>query len=162
MAWFLNHLLSFPPSLEAPPFVWVHANGAPRCGLLVTVYQSSSLWLVTALPLTWPRGRSAAYLPSPPSLPHDLLLGHVFFILLLVLVAQSSDSVTPWSVARQAPLSTGFFRQDYWSGLPFPSPGDRPNPGTEPRSPASQADSFPLEPRGKLILLGNQYFFPEY
>ena len=43
---------------------------------------------------------------------------------------------TPWTVACQAPLSMGFSRQDYWSGLPFPSSGDLPNPGIEPRSPA--------------------------
>ena len=44
--------------------------------------------------------------------------------------------VTPWTVAHHAPLSMGFSRQEYWSGLPFPSPGDLPNPGTEPKSPA--------------------------
>ena len=43
--------------------------------------------------------------------------------------------LTPWTVAHQAPPSMGFYRQEYWSGLPFPSPGDLPNPGTEPRSP---------------------------
>ena len=52
-------------------------------------------------------------------------------------------SVTPWTVARQAPLSMEFSRQDYWSGLPFPSPGDLPDPGIEPGSPALQADSLP-------------------
>ena len=52
---------------------------------------------------------------------------------------------TPWTVACQAPLSKGFSRQEYWSGLPFPSPGDLPNPGTEPGSPALQADSLPTE-----------------
>ena len=51
--------------------------------------------------------------------------------------------VTLWAVARQAPLSMGFSRQGYWSGLPFPSPGDFPDPGIEPRSPALQADSLP-------------------
>ena len=51
---------------------------------------------------------------------------------------------TPWTVAHQAPLSMGFSRQGYWSGLPFPSPGDLPNPGIEPGSPALQADSSPL------------------
>ena len=56
---------------------------------------------------------------------------------------------TPWTVAHQAPLSMGFSRQGYWSGLPFPSPGDLPNPGIEPRSPALQADSLPSEPPGK-------------
>ena len=55
---------------------------------------------------------------------------------------------TPWTVARQAPLSMGFSRQEYWSGLPFPSPGDLPNPGIEPRSPTLQADSVPSEPPG--------------
>ena len=46
-----------------------------------------------------------------------------------------SNSVTPWTVAHQAPLSMGFSRQEYWSGVPFPSLGDLPNPGVEPRSP---------------------------
>ena len=57
--------------------------------------------------------------------------------------------VTPWTVAYQAPPSMGFFRQEYWSGLPFPSPGDLPNPGIEPRSPAFQADTLTSEPPGK-------------
>ena len=50
--------------------------------------------------------------------------------------------VTPWTIAYQAPPSMGFSRQEYWSGLPFPSPGDLPNPGIEPRSPALQADTM--------------------
>ena len=49
-----------------------------------------------------------------------------------------SDSVTSWTVAYQAPLSMGFSRQDYWSGLPIPSPGDLPNPEIKPKSPALQ------------------------
>ena len=49
---------------------------------------------------------------------------------------------TLWTVALQAPLSMGFSRQEYWSGLPFPSPGDLPDPGIKPRSPALQADLF--------------------
>ena len=56
---------------------------------------------------------------------------------------------TPWTVAHQAPLSMGFSRQEYWSGLPFSSPGDHPNPGIEPESPALQADSLSSEPPGK-------------
>ena len=48
------------------------------------------------------------------------------------------------TVARQTPLSVGFFRQEYWSGFLFPPPGDLPNSGIEPRSPALQADSLPL------------------
>ena len=54
---------------------------------------------------------------------------------------------TPWTVAYQAPLSMGFSRQECWSGLPFPSPGDLPDPGIEPGSPALQADALPSEPR---------------
>ena len=57
---------------------------------------------------------------------------------------------TPWTVAYQAPPSVGFSSQEHWSGLPFPSPGDLPDPGIEPGSPASQADTLPSEPPGKL------------
>ena len=57
--------------------------------------------------------------------------------------------VTPWTVACQAPQSMGFSRQEYWNGLPFPSPGDLPNPGIKPRSPVLQADSLPTELWGK-------------
>ena len=53
---------------------------------------------------------------------------------------------TPWTVAYQAPLSMGFSRQEYWSGLPFSSPGDLPNPGIKPRSPALEADTLTSEP----------------
>ena len=60
--------------------------------------------------------------------------------------------VIPWTVAYQAPLSLEFSRQEYWRGLPFPSPGDLPNPGVEPRSPALQADALPSEPPGKAYI----------
>ena len=63
------------------------------------------------------------------------------------LVAQSC--LTPWIVACQASLSMGVSRQEYWSNVPFPSPGDLPDPGIEPGSPASQADSLLTEPPGK-------------
>ena len=56
---------------------------------------------------------------------------------------------TPWTVAYEAPQSMGFSRQEYWSGLPFPSPGDLPNPGIEPGSPALEADALTSEPPGK-------------
>ena len=66
------------------------------------------------------------------------------------------------SSLHQAPLSMGFSRQDYWSGLPFPSPGDLPNPGIEPRSHALQADSLLSDPPGKaypiINLNGKEYF----
>ena len=57
---------------------------------------------------------------------------------------------TLWTVAYQAPLSMGFSRQEYWSRLPFPSPGGLPDPGIKPRSPALWTDAFPSEPPGKL------------
>ena len=65
--------------------------------------------------------------------------------------------VTPWTVAHQASQSMGFSRQEYWSGLPFPSPGDLPDPGIEPGSPALQADTLPSEPPGKPKLF--KFFF---
>ena len=64
--------------------------------------------------------------------------------------------VTPWTVAYQAPPSLGFSRQEYWSGLSFPSPGDLPNPGIELGSLALQADALPSEPSGKLITNNNE------
>ena len=57
--------------------------------------------------------------------------------------------VTPWTVAHQAPLSMGFSRQEYWSGLPFPSPGDISDPRTEPVSPGLAGRFFTTEPPGK-------------
>ena len=56
---------------------------------------------------------------------------------------------TPWTVAHQAPPSMEFSRQEYWSGLPFPSPGDLPNLGIEAESPTLQADALSSEPPGK-------------
>ena len=57
--------------------------------------------------------------------------------------------MTPWTVAYQVPLPMTFFRQEYWSWLPFPSPGDLPDPEIEPRSPTLQADALTSEPPGK-------------
>ena len=62
----------------------------------------------------------------------------------------SNSFVTPRTVACQAPLSVGFPRQEYWSELPFPSPGDLPNPGIEPASPALAGGFSTTEPTGKL------------
>ena len=59
-----------------------------------------------------------------------------------------SDFLQPQTVAYETSPSMGFSRQEYWSGLPFPSPGDLPDPGFEPRSPALQADSLPSELQG--------------
>ena len=59
---------------------------------------------------------------------------------------------TPWTVAYQAPPSMGFSRQECWSGLPFPSPGDLPDPGIKPESPTLEADALPSESPGKYVL----------
>ena len=70
-----------------------------------------------------------------------------------VLVAQWSLFVTPWTIAHQAPLSMEFSRQEYWSRLPFPTPGSLPDPGIEPTSPPWQAYSLPLSHLGSPFLL---------
>ena len=69
---------------------------------------------------------------------------------------------TPWTVAHQGAPSMEFSRQEYWSGLPFPSPGDLPDPGIEPRSPTLQADALPSELLGKPIAKGITYFICPY
>ena len=56
-----------------------------------------------------------------------------------------------WAVAHQVPLAMGFSRQECWSGLPYPSPGDLPDPGIKPGYPVLQPDSLPLESPGKLL-----------
>ena len=61
------------------------------------------------------------------------------------LLSRVQFSATPWTVALQTPLFMGLSRQEYWSGLPFPSPGDRPDPGIKPASPSLQADALPSE-----------------
>ena len=84
---------------------------------------------------------------------NDNKLGGLFHENILNLKSVSclvmSDPATPWTVAHQPPLSTEFSRQEYWSGLAFPSPGNLPDPGIEPGCPARQADSSLSEPTGK-------------
>ena len=70
-----------------------------------------------------------------------------------------SDLATPWTGAPQAPLSIEFSRQEYWSGLPFPSPGGLPNPGIKPGFPAMQTDSLPSEPE---LLIKFKYIFVNF
>ena len=97
--------------------------------------------LTRRLQLNWhPRRRSQAAADLDEELCKQLYVSHWALF----------NSVTPWTVAHQAPPSMGFSRQGYWSGLPFPSPGDLPDPGIEPRSPTLQADSLPSEPPRKL------------
>ena len=62
---------------------------------------------------------------------------------------RASPFTNPWTIVLRAPLSMEFFRQEYWSGLPFPSPGDLPDPGIKPGSPGLEADALTSEPPGK-------------
>ena len=78
--------------------------------------------------------------------PWDMVIS--FFTVLCSSAQSCRLFVTPWTVAHQAPLSVGFSRQECWSGLPCPPPGNLPNPEIEPRSPALRVDSLPSEPPG--------------
>ena len=78
---------------------------------------------------------------------------YLYIVCICVVVIQLCLTMTPWTAAHQAPLSMEFSRQEYSSGLPFPSPQDHPKPGIEPRSPALQADFSPSEPPGKLMFV---------
>ena len=105
---------------------------------------------------SWPTAK-ATQGPSEPSTPllaptslhlpplPPLTAGPLSHVYVLLLVSDVSNSATPESAARQAPLSVGFSKQEDWSGLPFPPPGDFPDPGIEPGSPALQAASLPTE-----------------
>ena len=92
--------------------------------------------------------KSAHITPSCPILP-----GSLEYLRVKVKVKSLSRVqllVTSWTVAYKAPLSMGFSRQEYWSRLSFPSPGDLPDPGIEPGFPALEADALTSEPPGKL------------
>ena len=88
----------------------------------------------------------------------DFKLNECVCVCVWVCVLVMSDSVPPWTVAHQAPLSIEFSRQEYWSGLPFPSPGDLPDPGMEPGSPELQAECLPSKSPGFPDDLGTIWF----
>ena len=88
---------------------------------------------------------------------HFLNCSIVDFVV-VVIVAQSFLTLTPWTVVCQAPLSMGFPRQEYWSRLPFPSPGDLPNPGIVPMSPVLAGRFFITEPAGKAYYIKLGFF----
>ena len=93
------------------------------------------------------------------SIPHqDVLLSSVCVCVSLI-ASVVSDSVTPWTVSRQVPLSMRFSRQEYWSELPCPPPGDLPNSGIELGSPVLQEDCLPVEPPGKLTVYVGCIFY---
>ena len=92
------------------------------------------------------------------SFAYRYFLPDYYMLLLLSRFSRVQLFATLWTVAYQAPLFTGFSRQEYWSGLPFPSPRDIPDPGIELGSPALEADALTSEPPGKphLTVLGIQ------
>ena len=125
--------------------LWTVAHQAP----LFRGFSRKEYW--SGLPCPAPR-----YLLDPRMEPECLMspsLAGKFFTTSATWKVKSLSHVrlvvTPWTVAHQAPLSMGFSRQEHWSGLPFPSPGDLPNPGIEPGSPALQADALSSELPGK-------------
>ena len=91
--------------------------------------------------------------PSPGSILPLFLFSYWYMATCVCLLVRIGPYVTPGIVACQAPLSVGFPRQGYWSRLPFPSPGDLPDQGIKPNSPALQADILPIEPSEKSLLL---------
>jgi len=78
--------------------------------------------------------------------------------LIVKLLSRVQLFVPPWTIAYQAPPSMEFSRPEYWNGLPFPSPGDLPNPGIEPRSPTLQADALLCEPLGTYKIYRNKRY----
>ena len=116
---------------------WILAKAIRRCGIII--WFGNSPFGQGPFPFTW-------YLSvCVTSFPHK----HTNLDSDGICVCQSLSHiwlfVTPWSVAHKAPLAMGFSRQEYWSGLPCPPPGDLPNPGIEPWLPALQANSLPSE-----------------
>ena len=125
-----------------------------KCDLRTTAQMESELRPLTILTevstICAQCSRNSKYLSNPYSkVTHDsLFINSRYFLASWSIMKVKSLScvrlfVTLWTTACQDSLSVGFSRQEYWSGLPFPSPGDVPNPGMEPRSPALQADALP-------------------
>ena len=108
-----------------------------------------SLAIISSLNRSWISGtlRTCSFISLVKT--HTLLLMRGRKERKVKLLSRVQLFVTPGTVAHQAPPSMGFSRQEYWSGLPFPSPGDLPDPGIEPWSPTLQADASPSEPPGK-------------
>ena len=84
---------------------------------------------------------------------HPPLISPYIFVVVAQSLSRVQLFVSPWTIIRQAPLSMGFPRQEYWSGLPFPTPGDCPNPGIKSASPALAGRFFTTKPPGKPLLL---------
>ena len=128
--------------------IWGSAGHTSLCCSLFCYLRKSTLHLFAWSPVGFP----SPY-PRPQAMPSTLVIQHDTYLpgTMLSQLSHVQLFVTPWTVAHQAPLSMGFSRQEYWSGLPFPSPGDLPNPEIEPRSPVRRF--FTTEPPGEPITL---------
>ena len=143
LRWFFPWIQKFLPVLKmvgTQPKTQVKPSGSLQNILFFCIVCTSSI-LLCKLQLHSP--------PWWPGNPQDVLshFSHVWLF------------VTLWIVACQAPLSVGFYRQEYWSGLPCPPPWDLPDPGIEPRSPILQAESLPLSHWESLFSRHHQAFF---
>ena len=114
--------------------------GFPVFHYLLEFAQTHAHWVSDTIQPSRPRW--------PPSLPAFNLFQTSHCVCMLSCSVMSNSFATPQTVALQAPLSMGFSRQEYWSGLPFPSPGNLPDPGIKPTSPALQVGSLPLSHPG--------------
>jgi len=112
------------------------------------------------IPLGCPRALALGALFHTSNLHWPSVLHMIVYMFQCKSLSRVQLFVTPWTVAHQAPPFMGFSKQEYWSGLPFPSPGDLPNPGIEPRSPTLQADTLNSEPPGKLSKLPYDPAYP--
>ena len=134
-----NSAIPWTAAYQAPPSR-VFSRQEYWSGLPFPLWEGSNAWLgETALEIIFPtQGLNPGLAHCRQTLYRLNLHGGLVIKLCRTLV-------TPWTVARQAPLSLGFSRQEYWSGLPFPSPGALPHPGIKPLSPALQTDSLRTE-----------------
>ena len=136
---------------------------APHCCLCASSFRWACRKLCTGWQDAYWKKKCWVMMPSDASLnlKKDIVLGSVIFNIFMCNLDKNrkrwwllghqvmfSIFATPWTVVHQAPLSMEFSRQEFWSGLPFPSPGDCPNPGIKPKSPALQAESFLLIHQG--------------
>ena len=157
--------------LQSCPILCDPIDGSPPGSSIPVILQARTLeWIVIFFPNAWkwkvkvksvqscPTLRDPMDCSLPGSSIHGIFQARVLEWGAITFSHIWSEScvqlfVTSWTVAQQVPLSVKSSRQEYWSGLPFPSPGDFSRPGIEPGSPALQADSLPSELSGKPIYM---------
>ena len=121
----------------------------PFTSYILETLAEKLFWFFTSYLLLVHSGPSVTVLSPNVAVPRKVLFFLACFLGMLSRFSRVPFFVTPWTAAHQAPLSMGFPRQEYWSGLQFPFGGDLPDPGIEPSSPAMEGGFFPTEPPGK-------------